>query len=79
MLQLSLAAPVVWYVAFWHGAGTEQPAVFDTVLALREAGIRCEVDLYYFEQVKAQFKQADKMGVTLCGYYPDEAGWCSNP
>ena len=57
------AAPSCVYVAC---AGAEQaPVVFDAVLALREAGIRCEADRTG-RSLKAQFKQADKMGATLC-------------
>ena len=64
------AAPSCVYVAC---AGAEQaPVVFDTVLALREAGIRCEADRTG-RSLKAQFKQADKMGATLCVVIgPDE-------
>ena len=63
-------APSCVYVAC---AGAEQaPVVFDTVLALREAGIRCEADCTG-RSLKAQFKQADKMGATLCVVIgPDE-------
>ncbi len=64
------AAPSCVYVAC---AGAEQaPVVFDTVLALREAGIRCEADRTG-RSLKAQFKQADKMGASLCVVIgPDE-------
>lgn len=64
------AAPSCVYVAC---AGADQaPVVFDTVLALREAGIRCEADCTG-RSLKAQFKQADKMGATLCVVIgPDE-------
>ena len=64
------AAPSCVYVAC---AGAEQaPIVFDAVLALREAGIRCEADRTG-RSLKAQFKQADKMGATLCVVIgPDE-------
>ncbi|MBS6385990.1 MAG: histidine--tRNA ligase [Atopobium sp.] len=64
------AAPSCVYVAC---AGAEQaPVVFDAVLALREAGIRCEADRTG-RSLKAQFKQADKMGATLCVVIgPDE-------
>ena len=64
------AAPSCVYVAC---AGAEQaPVVFDAVLALREAGIRCETDRTG-RSLKAQFKQADKMGATLCVVIgPDE-------
>ena len=64
------AAPSCVYVAC---AGADQaPVVFDTVLALREAGIRCEADRTG-RSLKAQFKQADKMGATLCVVIgPDE-------
>ncbi len=49
-------------------AGTEadlRPAVFSATLALRRAGIRTEAD-YQGRSLKAQFKQADKHGATLC-------------
>lgn len=64
------AAPSCVYVAC---AGADQaPVVFDTVLALREAGIRCEADRTG-RSLKAQFKQSDKMGATLCVVIgPDE-------
>ncbi len=64
------AAPSCVYVAC---AGAEQaPVVFDAVLALREAGIRCESDRTG-RSLKAQFKQADKMGAALCVVIgPDE-------
>lgn len=64
------AAPSCVYVAC---AGAEQaPVVFDAVLALREAGIRCETDRTG-RSLKAQFKQADKMGAALCVVIgPDE-------
>ena len=64
------AAPSCVYVAC-AGAG-QAPVVFDVVLALREAGIRCEVDRTG-RSLKAQFKQADKMGAALCVVIgPDE-------
>ena len=70
MLQLNLRLQAACIVAC---AGAEQaPVVFDAVLALREAGIRCEADRTG-RSLKAQFKQADKMGATLCVVIgPDE-------
>ena len=64
------AAPSCVYVAC---AGAEQASVvFNTVLSLRESGIRCEVDRTG-RSLKAQFKQADKMGAALCVVIgPDE-------
>ncbi len=40
-------------------------SVFGTVLALRNAGIRTEAD-YQGRSLKSQFKQADKLGATIC-------------
>ena len=40
-------------------------SVFGTVLALRNAGSRTEAD-YQGRSLKSQFKQADKLGATIC-------------
>ena len=47
-------------------------AVFSTTLALRRAGLRVEAD-YQGKSLKAQFKQADKVGAAQCVVLgPDE-------
>jgi histidyl-tRNA synthetase len=40
-------------------------AGFDATLALRQAGIRTEAD-YQGRSLKAQFKQANRLGARLC-------------
>lgn len=40
-------------------------AAFDATLALRHAGIRTEAD-YQGRSMKAQFKQANRLGARLC-------------
>ncbi len=50
----------------------QRDATFSAVLALRSAGIRTEAD-YQGRSLKSQFKQADKLGATLCVVLgPDE-------
>lgn len=69
-IDLAGEEPTCIYVA---GMGQEcRPAVFSATLALRRAGIRTEAD-YQGRSLKAQFKQADKLGATKCVVLgPDE-------
>lgn len=52
------------YVACIPGEA-ERSAAFEACLALRAAGVRTEAD-YQGRSLKSQFKQADKLGATLC-------------
>ena len=58
------------YVA--HTEADLRPAVFSATLSLRRAGVRTEAD-YQGRSLKSQFKQADKLGASLCVVLgPDE-------
>lgn len=56
--------PSCVYVACTPGEDT-RAAAFGACLALRSAGVRTEAD-YQGRSLKAQFKQADKLGARLC-------------
>lgn len=69
-VDLAGEEPGCVYVAGMGDATRE--AVFSATLALRRAGIRTEAD-YQGRSLKAQFKQADKLGATKCVVLgPDE-------
>lgn len=60
---LEIPQPSCVYVAYTDAP--QRQAVFDATLALRRAGIRAEAD-YQGRSLKSQFKQADKLGASLC-------------
>lgn len=61
-VDLGGEAPSCVYVACTPDV---RSAVFSAVLALRNAGIRTEAD-YQGRSLKSQFKQADKLGASVC-------------
>ncbi|EPD77755.1 histidine--tRNA ligase [Atopobium sp. oral taxon 199] len=69
-IETDIAAPCCVYVA--TTSAEEAREAFSVVLALRGAGIRTEADRTG-RSLKAQFKQADKLGAKLCVVLgPDE-------
>ncbi len=69
-IETDIAAPCCVYVA--TTSAEEAREAFSAVLALRGAGIRTEADRTG-RSLKAQFKQADKLGAKLCVVLgPDE-------